>query len=123
AIHPPMTLSQAFSKNFLGNSPGWYKTTIVAFLILNPIVLIAGGENGAVYAGWLLLIEFIFTLAMALKCFPLQPGGLLAIQAVLIGLTSPESVYTETVAAFPVILLLIFMVAGIYFLKELLLFT
>ncbi len=118
-----MTLSQAFSKNFLGNSPGWYKTTIVAFLILNPIVLIAGGENGAVYAGWLLLIEFIFTLAMALKCYPLQPGGLLAIQAVLIGLTSPESVYTETVAAFPVILLLIFMVAGIYFLKELLLFT
>ena len=33
--------------------------------------------------------EFIFCLAMALKCYPLQPCGLLAIEAVLIGLTSP----------------------------------
>ena len=29
-------------------------------------------------AGWLLILEFIFTMAMALKCYPLQPGGLLA---------------------------------------------
>lgn len=118
-----MTLTEAFSKNFLGNSPPWYKAAIVAFLIVNPIVMFAGGAHGPVIAGWLLLIEFIFTLAMALKCYPLQPGGLLAIEAVLIGLTSPESVYNETVTALPVILLLIFMVAGIYFLKELLLFT
>jgi hypothetical protein len=34
--------------------------------------------NGTV-AGWLLVLEFIFTLAMALRCYPLQPGGLLAI--------------------------------------------
>jgi NhaB family Na+:H+ antiporter len=118
-----MTLTQAFSKNFLGNSPTWYKAAIIGFLIINPIVMIAGGESGPVTAGWLVLIEFIFTLAMALKCYPLQPGGLLAIEAVLIGLTTPESVYNETVGALPVILLLIFMVAGIYFLKELLLFT
>jgi NhaB family Na+:H+ antiporter len=118
-----MTLTEAFSKNFLGNSPAWYKAAIVAFLIVNPIVMFAGGAHGPIIAGWLLLIEFIFTLAMALKCYPLQPGGLLAIEAVLIGLTSPESVYNETVAALPVLLLLIFMVAGIYFLKELLLFT
>jgi NhaB family Na+:H+ antiporter len=26
-------------------------------------------------AGWLLVAEFIFTLAMALKCYPLLPGG------------------------------------------------
>ncbi|MFR4486134.1 MAG: hypothetical protein ACLT78_01575 [Escherichia coli] len=32
-------------------------------------------------AGWLLVAEFIFTLAMALKCYPLLPGGLLAIEA------------------------------------------
>ena len=60
---------------------------------------------------------------MALKCYPLQPGGLLAIEAVILGLTSPETVYKETVMNFPVIMLLMFMVAGIYFLKELLLFT
>jgi NhaB family Na+:H+ antiporter len=42
---------------------------------------------------------------------------------VLIGLTTPASVYDETLAAVPVILLLVFMVAGIYFLRELLLFA
>ena len=60
---------------------------------------------------------------MALKCYPLQPGGLLVIEAIAIGLTTTESVYAETVRAFPVILLLIFMVAGIHFLRELLLLT
>lgn len=119
----PLTLAQAFARNFLGNSPGWYKLTIVGFLLLNPLVFFLGGAHGPAIAGWLLLIEFIFTLAMALKCYPLQPGGLLVLQAVLIGLTTPASIYEETVRAFPVILLLIFMVAGIYFLKELLLFA
>jgi Na+:H+ antiporter, NhaB family len=117
-----MTLAQAFSRNFLGNAPEWYKLTIVGFLLVNPLVMFLGGVQGPVLAGWLLLLEFIFTLAMALKCYPLQPGGLLALEAVLIGLTTPASVYEETVTALPVILLLIFMVAGIYFLKELLLF-
>jgi len=71
----------------------------------------------------MLIIEFILTLAMALKCYPLQPGGLLAIQAIVIGMASPESVYHETIGNFEVILLLMFMVAGIYFMRELLLFT
>lgn len=117
-----MTLGQAFVRNFLGHSPEWYKLTIVAFLIVNPLVMFLGGSHGATIAGWLILLQFIFTLAMALKCYPLQPGGLLALQAVLMGLTSPTSVYQETLRAFPVILLLIFMVAGIYFLKEMLIF-
>ena len=69
------------------------------------------------------MIEFIFTLAMALHCYPLQPGGLLAFEAVVIGMTSPSAVYQETVNALEVILLLVFMVAGIVFLKELLLFA
>ena len=30
-------------------------------------------------------LEFIFTLALALRCYPLQPGGLLAIEAVSTG--------------------------------------
>ena len=112
-------LAPALAANFLGNAPGWYKTTILAFLVVNPVLF---AVNGAV-AGWVLVIEFIFTLAMALRCYPLQPGGLLAIEAVAIGMTSPASVYRETVNAFEVVLLLIFMVAGIFFLKSLLLYT
>lgn len=107
----------ALYTNFLGNSSRWYKRTIIAFLILNPIVVFALGKN---IAGWLLIGEFIFTLAMALKCYPLQPGGLLALQAVLLGLTSPYTVYHEAEANFQVILLLIFMVAGIHFMRDLL---
>ena len=114
------TVASAFWKNFLGPSPSWYKKTIIAFLVINPFALYA---LGAFATGWLLIAEFIFTLALALRCYPLQPGGLLAIQAVLLGMTSAESVYHETVANFEVILLLMFMVAGIYFMKELLLFV
>jgi NhaB family Na+:H+ antiporter len=112
------TLSQSFGRAFMGQSPGWYKLTIVGFLVLNPILLLLAGPA---VTGWVLLAEFIFTLAMALRCYPLQPGGLLALEAVVIGLTTPESVYEEVTQAFPVILLLIFMVAGIYFLRDLLL--
>ena len=109
----------AFYKNFLGNSPEWYKLAIITFLVINPILFFLVNPY---VAGWALVIEFIFTLAMALKCYPLQPGGLLAIEAVAIGMTSPSQVMHEMVANFEVILLLIFMVAGIYFMKNLLLF-
>jgi len=111
---------QAFLKSFLGPSPDWYKLTIVGFLILNPLLFFFVGHF---IAGWVLIAEFIFTLAMALKCYPLQPGGLLALEAVVIGMASPETIYEETLTNFPVILLLIFMVAGISFLKEMLLFA
>jgi len=114
------TIPLAFMKNFLGQSPDWYKLTIVAFLILNPVVNYTFG--GAV-AGWLLIVEFIFTLAMALKCYPLLPGGLLAIEAIFIGLTNGDTVMHEINTNLGVILLLMFMVAGIYFLQNLLLFT
>lgn len=109
----------AMYKNFLGNSPEWYKLTIITFLIINPILFFFVSPY---FAGWALVLEFIFTLAMALKCYPLQPGGLLAIQAVMIGMTSPSQVMHEMIVNFEVILLLIFMVAGIYFMKSLLLF-
>ena len=109
-----------FASNFLGNSPEWYKLTIIVFLIVNPIIALTAGPF---VAGWVLVIEFIFTLAMALKCYPLQPGGLLAIEAMVIGLASPEMVFHEAENNFSVILLLMFMVAGIYFLREMLLFT
>ena len=113
------TTAQALSQNFLGNSPNWYKQTIIAFLILNPILVV----YSPFVAGWALVIEFIFTLAMALKCYPLQPGGLLAIEGVVIGLATPEMVFLEAEHNFPVIMLLMFMVAGIYFLREMLLYT
>lgn len=114
------SVGQAFLKNFLGNSPDWYKLTIVGFLVINPILFLMVNPF---LAGWVLVLEFIFTLAMALKCYPLQPGGLLAIEAIALGMASPETVYSEALANFEVILLLIFMVAGIFFLKDMLLYV
>ncbi|WP_375238740.1 sodium/proton antiporter NhaB [Aurantibacter sp.] len=103
---------------FLGNSPKWFKLTMIAFLIINiPLFFI----NPTVCA-WIFIGEFIFCLAMALKCYPLQSGGLLAIEAVALGLTTPKHAYNEISANLEVVLLLVFMVAGIYFMKPLLMF-
>ena len=104
----------------MGNSEPWYKNVIIAFLIINPILWFSGLHF---ITGWVLVAEFIFTLAMALKCYPLQPGGLLAIQALLLGMTSPEMVWHEIENNLKVLLLLVFMVTGIHFMRELLLFT
>jgi NhaB family Na+:H+ antiporter len=110
---------QDLAKNFLGNAPGWYKKILIGFLILNPILMFTVGPF---ITGWVLIAEFIFTLAMALKCYPLPASGLLALEAVLLGMTSAKSVYHEAHANFPVIMLLMFMVAGIYFMQDMLLF-
>ena len=105
-------------KYFLGNSPRWFKTVMITFLIINiPIYFM----NPSV-AAWLFIGEFIFTLAMALKCYPLQSGGLLAIEILALGLTSPKNAMHEVEANIEVILLLVFMVAGIYFMKPLLMY-
>ncbi|EHT1117041.1 Na(+)/H(+) antiporter NhaB [Salmonella enterica] len=109
---------RAMWRNFLGQSPDWYKLALLVFLIVNPFIFLAN----PFIAGWLLVAEFIFTLAMALKCYPLLPGGLLAIEAVIIGMTSAAHVREEVAANLEVLLLLMFMVAGIYFMKQLLLF-
>jgi NhaB family Na+:H+ antiporter len=113
------TMASALRANFLGNSPEWYKLTIIGFLIANPVLVLIDPH----FASWCLVAEFIFTLAMALKCYPLQPGGLLAIQAILMGLASPEHVLHEAEKNFEVIMLLMFMVAGIYFLRDMLLYV
>jgi len=113
-------LSSPAGRIFLGQSADWYKSVILFFLVLNPILYFFVDSY---LAGWVLVIEFIFTLAMALKCYPLQPGGLLAIEAVALGMTSPDTVIHEIEHNLEVILLLIFMVAGIYFLKNMLLFV
>ena len=103
--------------HFLGKAPNWYKYTIIVFLIVNPLVFFLVSPY---VAGWMVLIEFIFTLALALQAYPVPAGGLLAIQAVAIGLTSPDTIYKEVVANLPTMLLLIFMVTGIYYLKDVL---
>ncbi|KAA0257671.1 sodium/proton antiporter NhaB [Deferribacter autotrophicus] len=114
-----MNLGKAFTNNFLGHAPRWYKNILLLFLVINPILYYTVGHF---ITGWLLIVEFIFTLAMALKCYPLPAGGLLALEAVIVGMTDTQSVYKEVLHNFPVILLLMFMVAGIYFMREGLLF-
>ncbi|MGV2810703.1 Na(+)/H(+) antiporter NhaB [Enterobacter cancerogenus] len=113
-----ISYGRALWRNFLGQSPDWYKLSLLVFLIVNPVVFLVD----PFVAGWLLVAEFIFTLAMALKCYPLLPGGLLAFEAVIIGMTSAEHVKEELASNLEVLLLLMFMVAGIYFMKQLLLF-
>jgi len=111
------SVQESFLKNFLGFAPNWYKLTIVGFLLANVLLLYIVDPF---ILGWAFVVEFIFTLAMALKCYPLQSGGLIALEAVIIGMTSPKAVYLEASHNFQVLLLLIFMVAGIYFMKDLL---
>jgi len=115
-----MNLFTAFTKNFLGNSPKWYKYTIIAFLIANPFLY---KFLGGFWAGWIIVGQFILTLAMALKCYPLQPGGLIALQTVILGMTTAEHAWHELQVNLGVIALLMFMVAGIYFMKDMLLFV
>ena len=112
------TVTQSLVHNFLGGSPRWYKVAIIAFLVVNPIVLLrdqsvrrrlaAGGgvhlhsRDGAevlpAAAGW-----------SARDRGDRDRDGL------------PDAVFEETKSNFTVILLLMFMVAGIYFMRELLL--
>ena len=106
-------------KNFLGNSPKWFKMTMIGFLIFNVFSFFVLGKT---ITAWLFIGEFIFTLAMALKCYPLQSGGLLAIEAIALGLTTPKNAYHEVAQNLEVVLLLVFMVAGIYFMKPLLMY-
>ena len=106
-------------KNFLGNSRKWFKFTIISFLIVNIFSFFVLGKT---VTSWIFILEFIFTLAMALKCYPLQSGGLLAIEVVALGLTTPKNAYHEVDQNLEVILLLVFMVAGIYFMKPLLMY-
>ena len=112
-------LPLAAAASFLGRAPHWYKAGLVSALLLNVVLWQAAGP---VVAAWALVLEFIATLALALKSYPLAPGGLLAIEALLLGLTSPATVYAETEHGLPIILLLIFMVSAIALMQELLVY-
>ena len=109
----------ALYKNFLGDTPNWYKINILLFLIINPFLFMIDPFIG----GWFLIAEFIFTLAMALKCYPLLPGGLLAIEAIACKMTTVGHVLHEIESNLEVVLLLMFMVAGIHFIRHLLRFS
>lgn len=106
-------------KYFLGQSPRWFKMTMIIFIIFNVISFYILGPT---ITAWIFIAEFIFTLSMALKCYPLQSGGILAIEALFLKLTTPENAYHEVDQNLEVILLLVFMVAGIYFMKPLLMY-
>ena len=106
-------------KYFLGQSPRWFKMTMIIFMIFNVISFYILGPT---ITAWIFIAEFIFTLSMALKCYPLQSGGILAIEALFLKLTTPENAYHEVDQNLEVILLLVFMVAGIYFMKPLLMY-
>jgi NhaB family Na+:H+ antiporter len=98
---------QTVYREFLGNSPGWFKLAILAFLLLAfPLKLLAG----TTVLGWMFIVMFILTLAMALKCYPLQSGGLLGLAILALGLTTPETLWHEIESNLGVILLLVFMV-------------
>lgn len=107
-------------QHFLGPAPRWYKLSVLAFLAINPLLLYTVGPF---VTGWVFVAEFIFTLAMALKCYPLLSGGLIALQALLLGLVTPDVLHHEIEKNLDIFLLLMFMVAGIYFMKDLLMVT
>ena len=77
---------------------------------------------GPVVTGWALIGEFIFTLALALGVIHFSRAAS-SYRRHYSGLAEPHSVFHEAEANFEVILLLMFMVAGIYFMKDLLLFV
>jgi len=107
---------------FLGHSPKWFKLAMIVFLVIcYPAKLLLGDDNVDVL-GWAFIAMFIMTLAMALKCYPLQSGGLLGLAILILGLTDYHHVWKEIVDNLEVILLLVFMVSFIYFMKPLLVF-
>jgi Na+:H+ antiporter, NhaB family len=105
--------------SFLGHASHAYKFGLIAALALNVVLFRVAGPAAS---GWAIVIEFIVTLALSLQCYPLAPGGLLALQAVLLGLATPAHVYQEVGKGLPVILLLLFMVSAIAFMQELLVY-
>ena len=54
-----ISYGRALWRNFLGQSPDWYKLALIIFLIVNPLVFAVA----PFVAGWLLVVEFIFSLS------------------------------------------------------------
>ncbi|MEI8010981.1 MAG: SLC13 family permease, partial [Candidatus Omnitrophota bacterium] len=102
---------------FMGSAPAWYKNLIVFFLAGNAMLYFYAGSY---LAGWAVLVEFLLVLAMSLKAYPLFPGGLLALEVLLLNMTSSAQVMREVTHNIDVLMLLMFMVPAIYFMQPLL---
>ncbi len=102
---------------FMDSAPDWYKASLLAVIILNPVLLITWGPF---WTGWVVLAEFLLILCFSLQCYPLFPGGVLALEVLFLKMTPVASVMKEIHGNIDVIMLLIFMVPGIYFMKPLL---
>ena len=98
-------------------APDWYKVFLLGILVLNPLLYMACGPF---WAGWAVLAEFLLILGFSLQCYPLFPGGLLALEVLFLKMAPVTSVMKEIHGNLDVIMLLIFMVPGIYFMKPLL---
>lgn len=103
--------------NFMGHAPVWYKLGLVLCLVANFGIYAAFGPF---VTGWVILMQFIATLALALKSFPLLPGGLLFLQTILLGLVPLEMVNEEIAHNLPILFLVLFVVTAVNFLKDLL---
>jgi NhaB family Na+:H+ antiporter len=110
-------LSRVIGASFMGRAPGAYKLALLLMLIANVLLLRVGGPLAA---SWAIVCEFILTLVLSLACYPLAPAGILALQALLLGLTTPARIYQETERGLSMLLLLIFMVTAVGLLRELL---
>ena len=101
----------------MDKAPDWYKAFLIGILVLNPLLLIT---CGTFWTGWAVLSEFLLILVFSLQCYPLFPGGILAVEVLFLKMTPVASVMKEIHGNIDVIMLLIFMVPGIYFMKPLL---
>ena len=92
----------------------WYKKTVLGFLAGNLVLFFTAGPF---VTGWVILAEFLVILALALKCYPFFPGGLLAVEAMFLRMIPADAVMREIHGNLEVILLLVFLVPAIFFMK------
>lgn len=106
----------ALGKDFLGSeTPNWYKNGLIFLLIIN---VVSFKTSGAFVTGWLILFEFILTLALTRTCYPLWSGGLLLLQAMALELVSIPTLQTEIEHNMPILFLILFVVTAVTLLKE-----
>ena len=102
------TTMNAFTQNFWVMHRIGMKT-IIGFLLINPLLLLSPARTspgGCWYSS-------LSSPSQWHRCCH-SNQRLLALEGIVMGMTTPQTVYHEVVAAFPVILLLVFLVAGIY---------
>ena len=110
-------IAHGFWSLFMDKASHGYKAFLLGILLLNPVLLMTCGPF---WTGWAVLVEFLLILSFSLECYPLFPGGLLALEVLFLKMTPLASVMKEIHANIDVIMLLMFMVPGIYFMKPLL---